>query len=137
MIFGGKSNTICSFGEKIAFRRSQCDLKWPQEDFVPPMFDCGPAGCSHCCPNNNDCCEQTETSVLFSNQSNFGTGRITADWRGGRPIVAQRKPPEFFEVHWKRRFHFFGSSLKVIIEERSHQSQVWKKEPKKPLKLCR
>ena len=69
MIFGGKSNTICSFGEKIAFRRSQCDLEWPPEDFVSPMFDCGPAGCSHCCPNNNDCCEQRETSVLCSNSN--------------------------------------------------------------------
>ena len=73
MIFGGKSNTIYSFREKIAFRRSQCDLEWPQEDFVPSMFDCGPAGCSHCCPNNNDCCEQRETSVLCSNYVQLST----------------------------------------------------------------
>ena len=50
MIFGGKINTICSFREKITFRRPLSGLEKPPDLFSPPMFECGPAGCSRCCP---------------------------------------------------------------------------------------
>ena len=71
MIFGGKSNTICSFREKITFRRPLSGLEKPPDLFPPPMFECGPAG-------SGQCSQKTTISFTAAGTVSQGAGAAEA-----------------------------------------------------------